>query len=91
MPYCGRLRYPTILSKTSLIDLIVFNLKENPLAQATVPYNNLASHLHIVYYFTSTNFTQNLMPQQEVVVAALAETAFMEYPPKLLVNFIYRV
>jgi hypothetical protein len=31
------------------------------------------------------------MPQQEVVVATLAETAFIEHPPKLLVNFIYRV
>jgi len=28
---------------------------------------------------------------QEVVVAALAETAFIEHPPKLLVNFIYGV
>jgi hypothetical protein len=31
------------------------------------------------------------MLRQEVVVATLAETAFIEYPPKLLVNFIYRV
>jgi hypothetical protein len=31
------------------------------------------------------------MLQQEVVVAALAKMAFIEYPPKLLVNFIYKV
>ena len=31
------------------------------------------------------------MPQQEVVVATLAKMAFIEHPPKLLVNFIYRV
>ena len=31
------------------------------------------------------------MLRQEVVVAALAETAFIEYPPKLLTNFIRRV
>ena len=56
-----------------------------------VPYNNPASYLYIIYYFTSTNFTQSLMPRQEVVVATLAETAFIEHLPKLLVNFIYRV
>ena len=70
---------------------MAFNLKENPLAQAIVPYNNLASHLCIIYYFTGTNFAQSLVPRQEVVVAALAETAFTEYPPKSLVDFIYRV
>ena len=31
------------------------------------------------------------MPQQEVVIAALAETAFTEHPLKLLVDFIYKV
>ena len=85
------LRYPAILSKTSLIDLIAFNPKENPLAQATVPYNNQASHLRITQYFIGTDFAQSLMPQQEVVVAALAETVFTEHPPKSLVNFIRRV
>ena len=53
-----------------------------------VLYNNLVSHLCIVYYFTDTNFAQSLMPQQEVVVAALAEIAFEEQLPKLLVNLI---
>ena len=31
------------------------------------------------------------MPQQEVVVAALAEIVFTEYPFKLLVDFIHKV
>ena len=31
------------------------------------------------------------MPHQKVVVAALAKTVFIEHPPKLLVNFIYRI
>ena len=31
------------------------------------------------------------MPQQEVVVAALTKTAFMEHPPKSLVNFICKI
>jgi len=31
------------------------------------------------------------MLRQKVVVAALAKTAFIEHPPKLLVNFVYRV
>ena len=70
---------------------MAFNLKKNPLTQTTVPCNNLASHLYIIYYFTSTNFTQSLMPRQKVVVATLAEMAFTEYPLKLLVDFIYRV
>ena len=82
---------PAILFKTFLISLMVFNLRENPLAQITVLYNNLVSHLRIICYFTSINFTQSLVPRQEVVVAALAKTAFTEHPPKLLVNFIYRV
>ena len=70
---------------------MVFNFKENPLAQVMVFYDNLVSYLHITYYFTSTNFAQSLMPQQKVVVAALAKMAFTEHPPKLLVNFIYKI
>ena len=70
---------------------MVFNLRENPLTQATVPCNNLASHLRIICYFASTDFAQSFVPQQEVVVAALAETAFTEHPSKLLVDFIYKV
>ena len=31
------------------------------------------------------------MPQQEVVVAALAEMAFKKQPPELLINLIHRV
>ena len=87
----GRLERPAILSKTTLTGLIALNPRKDPLAQATVPYNNPASYLRIIRYFTSTDFAQSLVPQQEVVVATLAETAFTEYPPKLLVNFIYRV
>jgi hypothetical protein len=87
----GGLRCPAILSKTSLIGLMAFNFRENPLAQATVPHDDLASHLRIICYFTSTDFAQSLIPRQEVVVAALAETVFMEHPPKLLVDFIYKV
>jgi len=70
---------------------MAFDPREDPLAQATVPRNNLVSHLRIARYFASTDFTQSLVPRQEVVVAALAETAFIEYPPELLVNFIYGV
>ena len=70
---------------------MAFNLKKKPLAQAIVSCDNLASHLYIIYYFTSINFVQSLMPQQEVVIAALAETAFTEHPLKLLVDFIYKV
>ena len=70
---------------------MVFNPKENPLAQATVPYNNLVSHLCIIYYFTRIDFTQSLIPRQEVVVAALAKTAFTKHPPKSLVDFIHRI
>ena len=69
----------------------MFNPKEDPLTQAIVPHNNLASHLHIIQYFTSTDFAQSLVPRQEVVVAALAEMAFIKYPPKSLVDFIRRV
>ena len=87
----GRLERPAILSKTTLTSLIALNPREDPLAQATVPYNNLASYLYITRYFASTDFTQSLVLQQEVVVATLAETAFTEYPPKSLVNFICRV
>jgi len=84
----GGLGYPAILYKTSSTSLIAFNPREDPLAQAIVPHNNPVSHLHITRYFTGTNFTQSLMLRQEVVVATLAKTAFIEYPPKLLVNFI---
>jgi len=87
----GGLGCPTILSKTSLTGLMAFNPREDPLAQATVPRDNLTSHLHITHYFASTDFAQSLVLRQEVVVATLAEMAFMEYPPKLLVNFIYGV
>ena len=87
----GRLERPTILSKTTLTSLMALNPREDPLAQATVPRNNPASHLRIIRYFASTDFAQSLVLWQEVVVAALAEMAFTEYPPKLLVNFIRRV
>ena len=70
---------------------MAFNPREDPLAQAIVPCDNLASHLYIVQYFAGTDFMQSLVPRQEVVIAALAETAFMEHPPKLLVDFICRV
>ena len=76
-PSTSRLKCPTIFNNT-LTNLIVLDLREDPLAQAIVTYNNLVSHLHITYYLTSTDFAQSLMPQQEVVVAALAETAFKE-------------
>jgi len=56
-----------------------------------VLYNNLVSHLRIIYYFTSTDFTQSLVLWQEVVVATLAKIVFIEHPSKLLVNFIYKV
>ena len=56
-----------------------------------VPYNNLTSHLRIIYYFIGTNFVQNLVLWQKVVVAALAEIVFTEHPPELLVDFIYKV
>ena len=87
----SRLKCPTILSKTTLTSLIVLNPREDPLAQAIVPRNNLVSYLYIIHYFTSTDFAQSLVLQQEVVVATLAKMAFTEHPPKLLVNFIYRV
>ena len=87
----GGLRCPAILFKTSLISLIVFNPREDPLAQAIVPRDNLVSHLRIIWYFAGTDFAQSLVPQQEVIVAALAETAFTEHPPESLVDFIHRV
>jgi hypothetical protein len=31
------------------------------------------------------------MPQQEVVIAALAEMAFKKQPPKSLIDFIYKI
>ena len=52
----GRLERPTILSKTTLTGLIALNPREDPLAQTTVPRDNPASHLHIIYYFASTDF-----------------------------------
>ena len=76
-PGTSRPEYPAIFNKT-LTNLIVLNPKKNPLAQATVPYNNPASHLHITYYLTSIDFAQSLMPRQKVVIATLAETAFKE-------------
>ena len=59
----GGLRYPAILFKTSLIGLIVFNPREDPLAQAIVPHDDLASHLRIIQYFTGTDFAQSLVPR----------------------------
>jgi len=53
---------PAILSKTTSTNLIALNPREDPLAQAIVPHDNLASHLHIARYFASTNFTQSLVP-----------------------------
>ena len=70
---------------------MAFNFRENPLAQATVPCDDLVSHLHIICYFTGTDFVQSLMPWQKVVIAALAEMAFTEHPFELLVDFIYKV
>ena len=87
----GGLRCPAILSETSLISLMAFDPRENPLAQAMVPCDDLASHLRIACYFTGTDFAQSLMPRQEVVVAALAEMAFTEHPLESLVDFIRRV
>ena len=74
-----------------MTNLIALNSKEDPLAQITVPWNNLASHLRIICYFTGINFAQNLMLQQEVVVAALAKIAFKEQAFKLLINLICKV
>ena len=74
----GGLERPAILFKTTPINLIALNPREDPLAQATVPRDNLASYLRITRYFTGTDFTQSLVPRQEVVVAALAKTAFTE-------------
>ena len=87
----SRPKCPAILFKTTSINLIILDPKKNPLAQAMVPCNNPVSHLHIICYFAGTNFAQSLVLWQEVVVTALAETAFTEYPPKSLVDFIYGV
>ena len=73
----NKLKYPAILNKT-LINSIILNPKKDPLAQAIIPCNNLVSYLYIAYYLAGTDFTQSLVPQQEVVVATLAETAFKE-------------
>ena len=62
-PGAGGLERPTILSKTTSTSLIALNPREDPLAQATVPYNNLASYLRITRYFTSTDFIQSLILQ----------------------------
>ena len=56
------LKRPAILSKTTLTSLMALNPREDPLAQTMVPYNNPVSYLYIIYYFTSTNFAQSLMP-----------------------------
>ena len=56
----SRLKCPAIFNKT-LTNLIALNPKKDPLAQAIVPYNNLASHLRIICYFTSTDFAQSLV------------------------------
>ena len=58
----------------------------DPLAQATVPYDNPASDLCIVRYLAGTGFAQSLVPQQVVVVATLAETAFTEHTLDSLVH-----
>ena len=59
-PGAGRLGCPTILTKTST-NLIVLNPKEDPLAQAVITHNNLASHLYIISYLISTDFPQSLI------------------------------
>ena len=56
------------------------------LTQVTVPHNNPVSDLYIIYYLTSTGFAQSLMPQQVVVIATLAEMAFMKYTLKSLIH-----
>ena len=54
------LEYFTILNKT-LTNLTALDPREDPLAQAMVPCNNLASHLYIIYYLAGTNFAQSLV------------------------------
>ena len=76
-PSTSEPEYSVILNNT-LINLMVLDPKKDPLAQVMVPYNNLVSHLYIIYYLASTNFAQSLVLQQEVVVATLAEMAFKE-------------
>ena len=61
-PSTSKLKCPAIFNDT-LINLIVLNFREDPLAQVIVPYNNLASHLYIICYFTGTNFIQSLVLQ----------------------------
>jgi len=46
---------PAILTET-LTGLMALDLREDPLAQATVPRDDPASHLCIIYYFINTNF-----------------------------------
>ena len=45
-----------------------------------VPRNNPASDLRIIHYLAGTGFAQSLVPQQVVVVATLAETAYGTHP-----------
>jgi len=52
----GGLERPAILSKTTLTGLMALNPREDPLAQAIVPYNNPVSYLRIIHYFTGTDF-----------------------------------
>ena len=54
-PGASGLKYPIILNKTST-NLIALDPKKDPLAQATVPRNDPASYLRIIYYLASTNF-----------------------------------
>ena len=61
-PSTSKLKCPTILNNT-LTNLIALDPKKDLLAQAIVPYNNLASYLRIIYYFTGTDFAQSLMPR----------------------------
>ena len=52
----------SVIFNNTLINLIVLNPKKDPLTQATVIYNDLANHLHIIYYLTGTDFAQSLIP-----------------------------
>jgi len=42
---------------------MALNPREDPLAQAMVPRDNLVSYLRIICYFASTDFAQSLMPR----------------------------
>ena len=52
----GGLERPAILSETILTNLMALDPREDPLAQATVPRDDLASYLRIVRYFAGTDF-----------------------------------